>query len=151
MRMRKTAPAALGLAALLGVITAPPLQAFDAGRNMVFSISDRVRVGSVDLDPGTYVIRVVNHGSDLNLLQLTNLESTTLCTTLQARQRYYPDVKTSPEGTLHFEDVPGAPHLLRTWNVPNRSFGYDIVTSPPRPADVAMKVVRGEGPLRASR
>ena len=150
MKMRKTALATLGLAALLGVV-APPLQAYDAGKNMVFSVSERVRVGNVDLDPGTYVIRVVDHGSDLNLLQMTNLESTTVFTTLQARQRYHPDTRLSPEGSLHFDDVPGAPHLLRTWNVPNRSFGYDIVTSVARPVNMATMVVKGAGPLQASR
>ena len=56
MNMRKTALATLGLAALLGVV-APPLQAYDAGKNMVFSVSERVRVGNVDLDAVPTVIR----------------------------------------------------------------------------------------------
>ena len=139
-----TAAAALGFAAL-------PLLAFDAPKNPVFSVDDPIRVGDTQLGAGTYVIRVVRHDADLNLLQVTDRDGMTVHTTFQARQRPVLESEIVAEGTLLFDDVPGTAHLLRSWTLPNRSFSYDIVTNVPRPANQAALIVKGTPSARAAR
>ena len=147
---KRLALSATAAVAVLG-LAAQPLQAFDAAKNTLFSVTDPIRVGDRTLGAGTYVIRVVNHGTDLNVLQVTDGDLMKVLATFHARQHAILPLDVSSEGTLTFDDVPGKPNLLRSWNVPDRSFGYDIVTSVPRPDNLASLIVKGSGPVQASR
>jgi hypothetical protein len=147
---KRLALSATAAVAVLG-LAAQPLHAFDAAKNTLFSVTDPIRVGDRTLGAGTYVIRVVNHATDLNLLQVTDPATMAVYATFQARQRSVLDLDISPEGTLTFDDVPGQPNLLRSWKVPNRSFGYDVVTSVPRPENLASLTVRGSPLVKAAR
>ena len=111
-------------------------------KNTVFTVEETVRVGDATLAPGTYVIRVVDHGTDLNLIQVMDLDRMNVLAMMQARQRSRPVSEVISEGTLTFEGAPGATRLLRKWDLERRAFGYDIVSSEPRVPNAASLVVR---------
>jgi hypothetical protein len=150
MNIRTTKLTLAALTAALG-FAAQPLQAFDAPKNTLFTVAEPIRIGDRTLAAGTYVIRVVDHVTDLNTLQVTDSDLLTVYTTFQARQRGVLDADLSREGTLTFDEVPGQAHLLRSWNLPNRSFGYDILTSVPKEARTASLVVKGSPLVKASK
>lgn len=149
MKLQRTTLVAAVIAA--ASFAALPAQAFDAPKNTVFSVTDPIRVGNKTLNAGTYVIRVVEHYTDLNVLQVTDKDLLTVYATFQARQRALPDSEVSSEGTLYFDGAPGSANLLRSWNLPNRAFGYDIVTSVPKAPNVATLVVKGSPLARAAK
>jgi hypothetical protein len=150
MKIQRTILTAAVIAAAAS-FAALPAQAFDAPKNTIFTVTDPIRVGHTTLNAGTYVIRVVEHLTDINLLQVTDRDLMTVYATFQARQHSLLDSEVSADGTLYFAGAPGTPNLLRSWDLPNRSFGYDIVTSTPKTPSTATIVVKGPPVVRAAR
>lgn len=150
MKIRRITLAAAAIAAALG-FAAQPLHAFDSPKITVFTVTDPIQVGDTTLNAGTYAIRVVDHGADLKVLQVTDKSRQTVYATFQAMQHQLLDSKISSDGTLHFDRVPGEALLLRSWDVPNRSFGYDIVTRVPKASDVAKLAVKGSPLVKSAK
>jgi hypothetical protein len=142
MRTRSFRTGLLATAAFAALGMAPSAWAFDEQKNTVFTVQEPVRVGDVTLAPGTYVIRVVDHGTDLNVLQVTDLDRMKVLAMMQARQRSRLPSEVLSEGTLTFEGAPGGTRLLRKWNLEYRTFGYDVVSSEARAPNAASLVVR---------
>ena len=150
MKTPKSFLVAAAAASLLG-LAARPARALEDPKNTLFSVTDPVRVGETTLGAGSYVIRVVNRTTDLNMLQVTDPDSLTVYTTFQARQHPIQPYAVSPVGTLTFDDAPGTAPLLRSWDLPNRAFGYDIVTRSPKTPAVASFVVKGAPYVRSAK
>jgi hypothetical protein len=150
MKIHRTGLAVAAIVAALG-FAAQPLHALDTPRLTVFSVTDPIRVGDTTLNAGTYAIRVVNYSTNVNVLQVTDKDLQQVYATFMAVQRPIPDSSVSSQGTLYFDDVQGKALFLRSWDLPSRSFGYDIATRAPGAPAVATIAVKGSPLVRAAK
>src|SRR5689334_24382810 len=80
----------------------------------------------VTLEPGNYVIRLMNHDHNRNIVQIFNERENKLFTTVLAIPNYrlFPKNKT----TFDFWETPrGNPMALRAWFAPGDNWGQEFV------------------------
>lgn len=95
-------------------------------KKSTLTISTPLEVPGAILDPGTYVVKLVDTESNRNIVTITSVDekkiyATTICTPHVAAE----DPRHT---TFMFYSVPeGANKVLRTWYAPNDRYGQDFV------------------------
>jgi hypothetical protein len=98
----------------------------------------------VTLDPGTYVIRLINHDHNRNIVQVFNEREDKLFTTVLAIPAYR--IEPREKSVFRFYETPsGNPIALHIWFPPADSWGQEF----PYPKGLAVKAVHEEPVARA--
>ena len=134
----KAVPMLSGLLLLGGMLLAS-----DYDKRTVITLNEPVMVAGVPvvtLEPGQYVIKLLNHDHSRNIVQIFNERENKLFTTVLAIPNYrlFPTNKT----TFGFWETPrGNPIALRAWFAPGDNWGQEFVY----PKDLAAKLARDTG------
>lgn len=117
--------------------------ASDYDRKTVVTLNEPVMVAGVPivtLQPGTYVIKLMNHDHSRNIVQFFNERGDELYTTVLAIPNYrlFPKEKT----VFSFWETPvGNPQALHAWFPPGEQWGQEFVY----PKGLAAKIAREAG------
>jgi hypothetical protein len=136
--MRKTLVGALGCLILAGVGFAS-----DVDKRTAVTLNEPVMVAGVPvvtLQPGKYVLRLMNHDHNRNIVQVFNDREDRLFTTVLA----IPNYKLEPPKTTEFQfwETPrGNPIALRAWFSPGDRWGQEFVY----PKGLAASIARETG------
>jgi hypothetical protein len=134
----KAVPMLSGLLLLGGMLLAS-----DYDKRTVITFNEPVMIAGVPvvtLEPGQYVIKLVNHDHSRNIVQIFNGRENKLFTTVLAIPNYrlFPTDKT----TFGFWETPrGNPIALRAWFAPADNWGQEFVY----PKGLAAKMARDTG------
>jgi hypothetical protein len=110
---------------LLAVGFTPTAQADEWNKKTVITISDPVLVPNKLLDPGKYVLKLLNSQSDRHIVQIFNENESHIITTVLA----IPNYRLQPTGKSAFmfwETPAGQPAALRAWFYPGDNFGQEF-------------------------
>lgn len=115
---------------LLACVVSAPAVLAQTPENAMFEVTEPTTVGDVVLQPGQYMIRVVSGLANRNRVQITDVNKTTVYTTVLTVPHALEPNETVPETRLVFYPAfSGQPRALRTWfpqGAP-REEGHDIV------------------------
>jgi len=128
--------------AFLAMAIAPRLGAQTTNEKTIITFSEPFEVPGVDaqiLPAGTYVFKLLDSLSDLNIVQITNEEGTHVFTTILAINNYR--LKPTDKTVLTFrERGEGQPEAIKAWFYPGYAFGQEFVYPKKRAMELA-KVV----------
>ncbi|MBK8595072.1 MAG: hypothetical protein IPP07_04015 [Holophagales bacterium] len=116
------------------LLVTPQANAQGGNRNEIstFETTERVEVAGVILEPGTYVIRVIDQSSgetyNRNVIQITNEDKSKVFVTAAANPRL---ANTDPDSRIplfeYYTAASGEPKALRTWFPAGTKTARDIV------------------------
>ena len=125
-------------ATLLGIASAPAALAQNEVQQSTFNLTEPLDVGSVTLQPGTYLFKVVLIDSNRDMLRVTDTEGTKVFTTLLSRPHPILPGDVVPESRyVAWTTSPGQPRALRTWYPRDRTTGHDIIYPKARALELA--------------
>ncbi len=136
MHPNRIAQAALCLG-LLSLVTAPPARAQRWERDAsTLHVVEPLRVPGAVLAPGSYRIRVVDEQSNRNVVEITDLDGTTVYATMIATPHV--EARSRPGSEFVFDrDAEGRPIALRSWWAPNDPYGQDFFYGRAEAAEIA--------------
>jgi LPXTG-motif cell wall-anchored protein len=128
------------LAAFAGILLAPAVHADEWNKKTTLTINEPIRVPSccnpdhsVTLQPGTYVIALVDSASDRHIVRIFAEDGKTVITTILAIPNYR--LKATDKSSFQFWEVPaGQTKAMRAWFYPGDNFGQEFAY----PKDVAV-------------
>jgi hypothetical protein len=112
-------------AGLLSVATVPNLRADEWNKKTILTTTEPIQVPNQVLQPGTYVMKLVDSNSDRHIVQVFDKDEQHLITTVLA----IPNYRLKPTGKTAFQfwEVPaGQPRALRAWFYPGDNFGQEF-------------------------
>jgi hypothetical protein len=118
----KAIAATLGLASLVVV---PGAMADQWNKRTIITINEAVQVPGKVLQPGKYVMRLMDSPSNRHVVQIFNEREDQLQTTVLA----IPNYRLQPTGKTEFqwwETAAGQPRALRAWFYPGDNFGQEF-------------------------
>jgi hypothetical protein len=122
-RMKSFAAAScLGLASLMMMPTA---QADTWNKKTILTVNEPIQVPGAVLQPGKYVMKLLDSPSNRHIVQIFNEREDQLQTTILA----IPNYRLQPTGKTEFQwwEVPvGQPKALRAWFYPGDNFGQEF-------------------------
>jgi len=130
-------------AALIAAAVAPPVKADQWDKKTVITINEPVQVPSccndghvVVLQPGTYVLVLVDSLSDRHIVRVFDKDQKTVITTILA----IPNYRLRPTGatTFQFWETPaGQPRAMRAWFYPGDNFGQEFAYNKAQSVEIA--------------
>ena len=94
-------------------------------KKTVLTVHQPIRVESKILEPGHYVMKLLNSSSDRHILQIFNADETKLEMTILANPAYRQEPTADTRLTL--SEMPGGqPPALRTWFYPGDNSGLEF-------------------------
>jgi hypothetical protein len=130
-------------AALIAAAVAPPVKADQWDKKTVITINEPVQVPSccndghvVVLQPGTYVLVLVDSLSDRHIVRVFDKDQKTVITTILA----IPNYRLQPTGatTFQFWETPaGQPRAMRAWFYPGDNFGQEFAYNKAQSVEIA--------------
>ena len=108
------------------VCLTPNIKADEWNKKTVLTINNQLQLPTVVLEPGTYVMKLVDSPSDRHVVQVFDKDEKHLITTVLA----VPNYRLEPTGNSAFAfwEVPaGQPAALRAWFYPGDNFGQEFV------------------------
>jgi hypothetical protein len=132
----------VALAAFAGILLAPSVHADDWDKKTVLTVTTPIRLPdccnaahSVTLQPGKYVMKLVNSASDRHIVRVFAENGTTVITTILAIPNYRLNV--TDKTAFSFWEVPaGETPAMRAWFYPGDNFGQEFAY--PKEAAVAI-------------
>src|SRR5215210_898160 len=118
----KAIAATLGLASL---VLAPGAMADQWNKKTYITINESIQVPGKTLQPGRYVMRLLESQSNRHIVQIFNEREDQLQTTVLA----IPNYRLQPTGKTEFqwwETPAGQPRALRAWFYPGDNFGQEF-------------------------
>jgi LPXTG-motif cell wall-anchored protein len=120
------------LAAVIGVLVVPTIRADDWNKKTIMTVSEPFQMPScctpdhtVTLQPGTYVMVLVNSLSDRHIVQVFDQTETHVITTILAIPNYR--LRATGKTVFQYWEVPaGQPKALRAWFYPGDNFGQEF-------------------------
>jgi hypothetical protein len=112
-------------AALLAAAVASAVWA-QMNRQTKLVVTEPTEIPGKVLDPGTYVIKVIDTKNEKEIVQFTNEDQTTVVATVLAVRDYRVTTKENSEFT-YFQRGEGLPIALRTWFYPGDNWGESFV------------------------
>jgi hypothetical protein len=103
----------------------PAARADEWNKKTVITISEPLLVPNKLLDPGTYVLKLLDSQSDRHIVQIFTEHETNVITTVLA----IPNYRLRPTGKSAFmfwETPAGQPRALRAWFYPGDNFGQEF-------------------------
>ena len=130
------------LAAFAGILLAPTVHADEWNKKTTLTITEPVRLPSccnpehsVTLQPGKYVMVLVNSLSDRHIVRVFAEDGTTVITTILAIPNYR--LTATSKTSFQFWEVPaGQTKAMRAWFYPGDNFGQEFAY----PKDVALEI-----------
>jgi LPXTG-motif cell wall-anchored protein len=132
-----------GFAACIGVTLLPSLQADTWDKKTILTITEPLQVPScctpdqtVTLQPGEYVIMLVDSLSDRHIVRIFDKDQKVVMSTILA----IPNYRLKPTGKTVFQywEVPaGQPRTLRAWFYPGDNFGQEFAYPKQTAAQIA--------------
>jgi len=116
------AVATIGLTA---AALAPSLRADEWDKKTIMTINEPVQVPGKVLEPGTYVLKLLDSPSDRHIVQIFNKDESQLQTTILAIPNYRLRI-TGKTQFQFWETPPGQPKALRAWFYPGDNFGQEF-------------------------
>jgi hypothetical protein len=131
-----------GIAAF-GALILPSLQADEWNKKTVITITEPVEMPScctpdntVVLQPGTYVIVLVDSLSDRHIVRVFEKDEKTVVTTILAIPNYR--LKPTDKTNFQFWETPaGQPRAMRAWFYPGDNFGQEFAYPKTKSAEIA--------------
>ena len=131
-------------AGLLGLALSPSARADQWDKRTVLTVNETIQVPNTVLEPGTYVVKLLDSPSNRHIVQIFNGDETALITTILA----IPNYRLEPTGKTVFtfwELPPGQPKALRAWFYPGDNFGQEFAYPKTKAVAIA-QVARTEVP-----
>jgi hypothetical protein len=126
---------AMGLAAAFAVSTAvAKADAWD--KKTTVSFSQTVEVPGYVLQPGKYVMKLIDSSSDRHIVQFTNERGNHVYAAAQSINAYRKNI-TSKTVITFYEARAGQPEPMRTWFYPGDEFGQEFVYPKQHLAEIA--------------
>ena len=123
MQFAKTSRA-LACVAVLGVFSA--VASADVNdKKTVMTVNERVEIPGAILEPGEYVVKLVDSQSNRHIVRFMNKDEDEVITTVIA----IPNMRLEPTGETEFgwyETPAGQPPALRAWFYPGDTFGQEF-------------------------
>lgn len=125
MMKKLITPGVLALA-LFTITLAPSAKANEWNKQTVITVQGGgVRIQGTVLEPGKYVLKLVDSQSDRRILQVFNADETKLETTISADSAYRLEITGKTAFTYY--EMPGEqPPALRTWFYPGANYGLEF-------------------------
>ena len=118
--------ALVAIVALLPVLFAPQARADEFNKKTVMTITEPIQVPGAVLQPGTYVIKLVDSATDRHIVRIMNADETKVIATILAINNYR--LKPTDNSKFSFYEEPaGQPQALRAWFYPGDQFGQEFV------------------------
>jgi len=131
----------LGLATAVVAFRA---QADQWDKKTIFTVDQPIQIKDTYLDPGTYVLKLVDSSNDRHIVYIFNADQNHLINTIMA----VPNYRLRPTGNSQFvfwETPPGTARAMRAWFYPGDNYGQEFpypgnlrelaaYTPPPAPA-----------------
>jgi len=106
-------------------IAASPARADQWNKKTILTVNDTIQVRDTVLEPGQYVLKLLDSQSDRHIVQIFNRDQTHIINTVLA----IPRQRLQPTGNTEFtfwETPPGTVRAMRTWFYPGDSFGQEF-------------------------
>lgn len=120
----RTALAVLGIALATGVVTSPA-RADLYDKKTILTVNQTIQVTDTVLQPGQYVLKLLNSQTDRHIVQIFNRDQTHIINTVLA----IPTERLQPVGHTEFtfwETPPGTYKALRRWYYPGDNYGQEF-------------------------
>jgi len=120
----RTALAVLGMALATGAVTTPA-RADLYDKKTILTVNQTIQVTDTVLQPGQYVLKLLNSQTDRHVVQIFNRDQTHIINTILA----IPAERLQPTGKTEFtfwETPPGTYRALRRWYYPGDNFGQEF-------------------------
>jgi LPXTG-motif cell wall-anchored protein len=131
---RTLAGAALFVAGLIA--TAPLAEASEWNKKTILNVEETIEIPGATLDPGTYVVQLVDIQSNRHVVQFKNEAEDEVISTVIA----IPNYRMEPTGDTEFgwyETAANQPPALRAWFYPGDNFGQEFVYDDERSQQLA--------------
>jgi outer membrane biosynthesis protein TonB len=130
MSMKLNARSGLRLVALCGIVLGTGLVTFHAradqwNKRTTVTFSQPTQIIDTYLEPGTYVLKLLDSQSNRHVVQIFNADQTHIINTIIA----IPNERLQPTGDSRFafwETPPGSVKALRAWFYPGDNFGQEF-------------------------
>jgi hypothetical protein len=116
---------AIASVGLLGISLAPTARADEWNKRTILTVNEPIQVPGQVMEPGKYVMKLLDSPSNRHIVQIFNEDETHLITTILA----IPNYRLEPTGKTQFsfwETPPGQPKALRAWFYPGDNFGQEF-------------------------
>ena len=91
-----------------------------------WNLSEPTEIPGMTLEPGKYMIKVVDSWETRMIVQITNPDQSKVFATVMAIPNYRP--KSTGEGEFtYFQRAEGRPQALKTWFYPSNNYGVEFV------------------------
>src|ERR1700730_18470992 len=122
----------LSVAAVTGILACltPPAAADDYDKKTVVTINAPTEAPGIILQPGTYVIKLLNSSSNRHIAEVMNerMDHLYALTFTAAAERLYPiDDKTNKKILTFYEGKNGQPQAFRQWFWPGDTIGQEFL------------------------
>ena len=110
---------------LFGAALAPTLHADEWNKRTILTINEPIQVPGRTLEPGQYVMKLLDSPSNRHIVQIFDKDEQHLITTVLA----IPNYRLQPTGKTQFgfwETPAGQPKALRSWFYPGDNFGQEF-------------------------
>src|SRR5579884_2709392 len=110
---------------LFGAMLVPNARADQWNKRTILTVNEPIQVPGTVLQPGKYVMKLMDSPSDRHIVQIFNATEQHLITTVLA----LPNYRLQPTGKTEFgfwETPPGQPRALRAWFYPGDNFGQEF-------------------------
>lgn len=110
---------------LLGAAFAPTMRADEWNKRTILTINEPIQVPNATLQPGKYVMKLLDSPSNRHIVQIFDANEQHLITTILA----IPNYRLQPTGKTEFgfwETPAGQPKALRSWFYPGDNFGQEF-------------------------
>src|SRR5579864_281876 len=129
--------------ALIAAAVTPPVKADQWDKKTVITINEPVQMPSccnadhvVVLQPGTYVLALVDSLSDRHIVRVFEEDEKTVVTTILAIPNYR--LKPTDKTTFQFWETPaGQPRAMRAWFYPGDNFGQEFAYPKMKSVEIA--------------
>jgi LPXTG-motif cell wall-anchored protein len=141
-------PFALFAVALAASLAAPSANADEWNKRTILTVNETIQVQDAVLQPGQYVLRLLNSNSDRHVVQIFNGRENHIIATILA----IPRERLEPTGETQFtfyETPAGTARAMRTWFYPGDLIGQEF-TRPKHPYQLAMAAAPAPAPAPAA-
>jgi len=125
---------------VLGLAVVPNSRADVWNKKTILTVNEPIQVPGQVLQPGKYVMKLMDSPSNRHIVQVFNEDESKLLTTVLA----LPNYRLQPTGETRFtfwETVSGEPKPLRSWFYPGDNFGQEFAY----PKDKAAMIAKSAG------
>lgn len=132
---------AFATATCLGLLTlayAPNAKADEWNKRTILTVNEPLQIPGQVLQPGKYVMRLLDSPSNRHIVQVYNNDESHLITTILA----IPNYRLRPTGKTQFtfwETPAGQPPALRAWFYPGDLFGQEFAYKPAEATQIAQQ------------